>query len=103
MWLRLALALVLVAPVLAALYEYEDGGTTFEWLHGILSGMGLSVGVAASILTVCGLRACTNGALRDMFACTERWKGLLALLCDDVTRALERLRPADEGWECLTM
>ena len=36
MWLRLAL--VLVAPVLAALYEYEDGGTTFEWLHGILSG-----------------------------------------------------------------
>ena len=46
------LVAIAAAPVLAALYEYEDGASAFDWLHAILLGMGLSVATAASILTV---------------------------------------------------
>ena len=64
----------------AALYDHEDSAPAFPWLHAILAGMGVPEAVAASILTVCGVRACTTGRLRDSFACKERWAGLLALL-----------------------
>ena len=46
------LVAIAAVPVLAALYEYEDGASAFDWLHAILLGMGLSVATAASILTV---------------------------------------------------
>ena len=29
------LLVITVAPVLAALYEYDDTGTAFDWLHSI--------------------------------------------------------------------
>ena len=58
------LAIFFVVPVLGSLYEYEDGTSPFGWLHAIMLGMGVSVAVAASILTVCGLRSCTNGPRR---------------------------------------
>jgi len=91
MWRQL-LVLTLVARSSAALFEHEDHASVFEWLHAILVGMGLHVAVAASVLTFCGLRACTNGILRDSFSCSERWHGLLKMLSDDVARGLERQR-----------
>ena len=48
----------LAAPVsaaAAALYEYEDGASPFDWLHSILTSMSVTIATAASILTVCGL------------------------------------------------
>ena len=68
MIIRFGFLAVLVTAAAAALYEYEDGGSPFDWLHSILTGMSVAVATAASILTVCGLRACTNGALRDSLA-----------------------------------
>jgi hypothetical protein len=73
----------LAAPVsaaAAALYEYEDGASPFDWLHSILTSMSVTIATAASILTVCGLRACTNGSLRDTLAQPSRWQGLIRLL-----------------------
>ena len=34
--LALLVATSAAAPVLAALYEYEDGASAFDWLHAIL-------------------------------------------------------------------
>ena len=81
------LAIFFVVPVLGSLYEYEDGTSPFGWLHAIMLGMGVSVAAAASILTVCGLRSCTNGVLRDTLAQPARWLDLLRLLSDDVARS----------------
>ena len=87
------LAIFFVVPVLGSLYEcHEDGTSPFGWLHAIMLGMGVSVAAAASILTVCGLRSCTNGVLRDTLAQPARWLDLLRLLSDDVVRALELQR-----------
>ena len=80
---------IVVAPVAAALFAHEDGGSAFDWMHAILVGMGVSVAVAASILTVCGVRTGTNGGLRDLLAQPARWLGFIRLLTDDVARALE--------------
>ena len=91
MWRQLVV-LTLVARSSAALFEHEDHASVFEWMHAILLGMGLHVAVAASVLTLCGLRACTNGILRDSFSSSERWHGLLNMLSDDVARGLERQR-----------
>ena len=96
--MRVGFFAALVTAASAALFEYEDGGSPFDWLHSILTGMTVAVATAASILTVCGLRACTNGALRDTLAQPTRWQGLVQLLADDVTRALElQMSAGDEG------
>jgi hypothetical protein len=39
MIIRLGFFAALVAAASAALYEYEDGGSAFNWLHSILTGM----------------------------------------------------------------
>ena len=93
---RFGVFAALITAAAAALYEYEDGVSAFSWLHSILAGMNLAVATAASILTVCGLRACTNGMLRDTLAQPMRWRGLIQLLADDVTaHVLSELQRSD--------
>ena len=41
--IALLVATSAAAPVLAALYEYEDGASAFDWLDAILVGMGYSL------------------------------------------------------------
>ena len=90
MIIRLGFFAALVAAATAALYEYEDGGSAFNWLHSILTGMSVTVAVAASILTVCGLRACTNSTLRDTLAHQRRrGRRLLVLLLLKTSRSWE--------------
>ena len=95
-WLAWILALGLLPCPLAGLYEHPDSGSAFTWLHSIIEGMGVPTAVAASVLTLCGVRACSNSMLRDGYACMERWKGFLALLTDDITCALERVADIDD-------
>ena len=38
MIIRFGFLAVLVTAAAAALYEYEDGGSPFDWLHSILTG-----------------------------------------------------------------
>jgi hypothetical protein len=95
--MRVGFLATLVAAAAGGLYEYEDGTVAFDWLHSILTGMNVTVAAASSILMVCGLRACFNSALRDTLGQPARWLGLIRLLADDVTRALElRTSAGDE-------